>query len=198
MIRRPPRSTLFPYTTLFRSSRSSRARRSNSKPWAGRWSGPSKRSSGLRCKKNMSRSGVRPPTLGQGRSNASTAKEREMEPRDQIRYRLLNYLIEAHESQLISANVAILNEIAEADWAQVREVLNDMFLAGDIVLSKDGQPYRVEVNAGWFFHTGNFQIKSTVRGRREYAKVQVAMEKVRAAQEAAADAPPDEPTPQQA
>ncbi|TLY43159.1 MAG: hypothetical protein E6K59_07600 [Nitrospirae bacterium] len=121
-----------------------------------------------------------------------------MEPCDVIRYRLLNYLIEAHESQLISANVAILNEIAEADWAQVRQALNDMFLAGDIVLSKDSQPYRVEVNAGWFFHTGNFQIKSTVRGRREYAQLQVALEKERAAQEAAADAPPDEPTPQQA
>src|SRR2546427_533893 len=107
-----------------------------------------------------------------------------MEPRDVIRYRLLNYLIEAHESQLISANVAILNEIAEADWAQVRQALNDMFLAGDIVLSKDSQPYRVEVNAGWFFHTGNFQIKSTVRGRREYAQLQVALEKERAAQEA--------------
>ena len=72
-----------------------------------------------------------------------------MEPCDVIRYRLLNYLIEAHESQLISANVAILNEIAEADWAQVRQALNDMFLAGDIALSKDSQPYRVEVNAGW-------------------------------------------------
>src|SRR5438874_10771163 len=121
-----------------------------------------------------------------------------MEPRDLIRYRLLNYLIEAHESQLISASVAILNEIAEADWAQVREALNDMFLAGNIVLSKDGQPYRAEVNAGWFFPTANFQIKSTVRGRREYAKLQVAVEMERAAQETAADAPPDEPTPQQA
>ena len=119
-----------------------------------------------------------------------------MESSDVIRYRLLNYLIEAHESQLISANVAILNEIAEADWAQVRQVVNDMFLAGDIALSKDSHPYRVEVNAGWFFHTGNFQIKATVRGRREYAQLQVAMEKERAAQEAAADAPPDEPTPQ--
>ena len=122
-----------------------------------------------------------------------------MEPRDVIRYRLLNYLIEAHESQLISANVALLNEIAEADWAQVRDALNDLFLSGDIVLSKDGQPYRVEVNAGWFFHTDNFQIKSTVRGRREYAKLQLAMEKERLAQETeAATFPPDEPTHQQA
>src|SRR5438128_6768333 len=122
-----------------------------------------------------------------------------MDSRDLIRYRLLNYLIEAHESQLISANVAILNEIAEADWAVVRDALNDLFLSGDIVLSKDGQPYRVEVNAGWFFHTGNFQIKSTVRGRREYAKIQVAMERERAAQESGtADRPPDEPTRQKA
>jgi hypothetical protein len=122
-----------------------------------------------------------------------------MYPRDGIRYRLLNYLVEAHESQLISANVAILNEIAEADWAQVRDALNDLFLCGDIVLSKDGQPYRIEVNAGWFFHTDNFQIKATVRGRREYAKLQVMMEKERAAREAeAASLPPDQPTRQQA
>lgn len=121
-----------------------------------------------------------------------------MEPRDVFKYRLLNYLIEAHESQLISANVAILNEIVEADWAQVRDALNDLFIGGDIVLSKDGQPYRVEVNAGWFFHTDNFQIKATVRGRREYAKLQLAMEKERAVQEAeAASLPPDEPTHQQ-
>ncbi len=100
-----------------------------------------------------------------------------METRDVIRYRLLNHLIEAHESQLITANVAMLNELAEADWTEVREVLNDMFVAGDIVLSKDGQPYRPSVNAGWFFHAGNFQIKSTVRGRREYSKLQRLMEK---------------------
>jgi hypothetical protein len=100
-----------------------------------------------------------------------------MTDRDHIRYRLLNYLIEAHECQLISANVAIISEIAEADWTQVKEGLNDMFQAGDISLSKDNQPYRVGVNAGWFFHVGNFQIKATVRGRREYAKLQVLMEK---------------------
>lgn len=122
-----------------------------------------------------------------------------MESCDVIRYRLLNYLVEAHESQLISTNVAILNEIAEADWAQVRDALNELFLCGDIVLSKEGQPYRVEVNAGWFFHTDNFQVKATVRGRREYAKLQLAMEKERAAQDAeAAGLPPDEPTRQQA
>src|SRR2546425_4181121 len=40
MIRRPPRSTLFPYTTLFRSSSSSRARRG---------SGRSARSPRTRC-----------------------------------------------------------------------------------------------------------------------------------------------------
>src|SRR3712207_7273908 len=33
MIRRPPRSTLFPYTTLFRSRR---ARRARGPPWSGR------------------------------------------------------------------------------------------------------------------------------------------------------------------
>ena len=100
-----------------------------------------------------------------------------MEARDLIRYRLLNYLIEAHECQLISANVAILSEIAEADWSEVKDVLNELFLYGDIVLTKDTQPYRSGVNAGWFFHVGNFQIKATVRGRREYGKLQILMEK---------------------
>src|SRR6266581_799136 len=36
MIRRPPRSTLFPYTTLFRSPGSAAARPSCTGPWAGR------------------------------------------------------------------------------------------------------------------------------------------------------------------
>ena len=100
-----------------------------------------------------------------------------MEARDMIRYRLLNYLIEAHECQSISANVAIVSEIAEADWSQVKDILNELFLCGDIMLTKDNQPYRSGVNAGWFFHVGNFQIKATVRGRREYGKLQILMEK---------------------
>src|SRR3712207_8526880 len=37
MIRRPPRSTLFPYTTLFRSSRASPASRPRCSCRAGRW-----------------------------------------------------------------------------------------------------------------------------------------------------------------
>jgi hypothetical protein len=118
-----------------------------------------------------------------------------METRDRIRYRLLNYLIEAHECQLISANVAIISEIAEADWTEVREVLNEMFLYGDIVLSKDNQPYRSGLNTGWFFHVGSFQIKGTVRGRREYGKLQVMMEKERP-EEMEASSPPDEPASQ--
>jgi hypothetical protein len=117
-----------------------------------------------------------------------------MESRDNIRYRLLNYLIEAHECQLISASVAVLSEIAETDWTQIREVLNDMFLGGDIVLSKDNQPYRVGLNAGWFFHVGNFQIKATVRGRREYGKLQTLMEKESSAEQSEASLPPDGPS----
>jgi hypothetical protein len=121
-----------------------------------------------------------------------------MEPRVVIQYCLLNYLVEAHESQLISTNVAILNEIAEADWTQVRDALNELSYDGNIVLSKDGQPYRVDVNAGWFFHAGNFQVKSTVRGRREYAKLQLAMDKERPAEQVEVGPPPDEPTSQRA
>jgi len=121
-----------------------------------------------------------------------------MEPRDLIRYRLLNYLVEAHESQLITTNVALLNEMAEADWTEVREALNEMFLSGDIVLSKDGQPYRVGVNAGWFFHAGNFQIKSTVRGRREYGKLQLRLEKERTVERGENGLTPDTSMPHQA
>jgi hypothetical protein len=117
-----------------------------------------------------------------------------MEAREQIRYRLLNYLIEAHECQLISANVAVLSEIAESDWTEAREVLNDLFLSGDIALSKDNQPYRIGVNAGWFFHVGNFQIKATVRGRREYGKLQSLMEKEFPPDHAEAGLSPDEPS----
>src|SRR3712207_7345360 len=51
MIRRPPRSTLFPYTTLFRSSSSASSHRRHCSPWS--WSaGPRRsaaRSSGLYC-----------------------------------------------------------------------------------------------------------------------------------------------------
>jgi hypothetical protein len=115
-----------------------------------------------------------------------------METRDEIRYRLLNYLIEAHECQLISSNVAILTEIGEAEWSEVREVLNHLFLDGDIALSKDSQPYRSGVNAGWFFHVGNFQIKATVRGRREYGKLQVMMEKERPSEQLETGSSPDE------
>lgn len=117
-----------------------------------------------------------------------------MKARDLIRYRLLNYLIEAHECQLISANVATLNELAEADWTQVRDALDDLFMVGDVALSKDGQPYRIGVNAGWFFHAGNFQIKATVRGRREYGKLQLQMEKEHVADQVETRLPPDEST----
>jgi hypothetical protein len=95
---------------------------------------------------------------------------------DLIRYRLLNYLIEAHECQFISANVAVMSEIAESDWGQVQDVLTRLQMDGDIVMTKDNQPYRSGVNGGWFFHAGNFQIKATVRGRREYAKLQILKE----------------------
>src|SRR5207237_8077952 len=102
--------------------------------------------------------------------------EERMEARDLIRYRLLNYLIEAHECQLISANVANLSEIAEADWSEVKDVLNELLLYGDIVLTKDSQPYRSGVNAGWFFYVRNFQVNATVRGRRESGKLLILME----------------------
>src|SRR5690348_17772431 len=44
MIRRPPRSTLFPYTTLFRSARPPRGRRRASAPACCSWWPPSWRS----------------------------------------------------------------------------------------------------------------------------------------------------------
>src|SRR3712207_6872758 len=45
MIRRPPRSTLFPYTTLFRSGWSAAARRTG-RPWSARWTASSRRGDG--------------------------------------------------------------------------------------------------------------------------------------------------------
>src|SRR5438270_3400776 len=51
MIRRPPRSTLFPYTTLFRSSDNQISRRSRDqtrKKPSGRWTGINRRKSGGR------------------------------------------------------------------------------------------------------------------------------------------------------
>src|SRR5438034_8176103 len=62
MIRRPPRSTLFPYTTLFRSTRTStrnrhqvsrwrdRPSRSGSEPWCRPWSACSVRENGGRVR----------------------------------------------------------------------------------------------------------------------------------------------------
>src|SRR5260370_27566756 len=47
MIRRPPRSTLFPYTTLFRSRRSASAARGS--PWLRSWSLSSRSGSGEDC-----------------------------------------------------------------------------------------------------------------------------------------------------
>src|SRR2546430_13665905 len=49
MIRRPPRSTLFPYTTLFRSARAYRAA-------AGSWSGPRRGTRGDRTSRRAARS----------------------------------------------------------------------------------------------------------------------------------------------
>src|SRR5438552_7342909 len=43
MIRRPPRSTLFPYTTLFRSRRSTAWPATCSATWPTRWSKPARR-----------------------------------------------------------------------------------------------------------------------------------------------------------
>src|SRR3712207_2438431 len=62
MIRRPPRSTLFPYTTLFRSPtrRRRRAARRSSRPRSGRPSRPC-RSAGSRCGWSPSRTGWSTP-----------------------------------------------------------------------------------------------------------------------------------------
>src|SRR5687767_15763142 len=75
MIRRPPRSTLFPYTTLFRSLHLTA-------PTAGQvgrhqryW--PEHKSSRATCKPPLSRCGARPPTgylLGRIRSEEHTSE----------------------------------------------------------------------------------------------------------------------------
>src|SRR2546429_2642320 len=52
MIRRPPRSTLFPYTTLFRSRSNSRASPTRSVHAANAWVGPRHRSSSTSWKRS--------------------------------------------------------------------------------------------------------------------------------------------------
>src|SRR3712207_8352221 len=56
MIRRPPRSTLFPYTTLFRSSDApgGRPSRRGDRPPAARWPGPRPRGSAGRSEEHTS------------------------------------------------------------------------------------------------------------------------------------------------
>src|SRR5256885_4684575 len=59
MIRRPPRSTLFPYTTLFRSRRGGRSR-THRRGWA--------------CRSGRSRAGPRRSRDGRGRSEEHTSE----------------------------------------------------------------------------------------------------------------------------
>src|SRR6478609_9955344 len=56
MIRRPPRSTLFPYTTLFRSRRCRRSAPRNGRPWtaAGRTPGGPRRARRTRSEEHTS------------------------------------------------------------------------------------------------------------------------------------------------
>src|SRR5256885_13171409 len=67
MIRRPPRSTLFPYTTLFRSGRLRRGRR-------GGGEGVGRRRRGGRGLARGGLRGPRRPAAGQGRSEEHTSE----------------------------------------------------------------------------------------------------------------------------
>src|SRR3712207_7421695 len=90
MIRRPPRSTLFPYTTLFRSQRSSPA---GGQRWSGKREagGRAGRGAGLRCDAHRKMkltvaSQVCPMLKGQHRSEEHTS---ELQSRQYLVCRLL-------------------------------------------------------------------------------------------------------------
>src|SRR2546426_8276454 len=70
MIRRPPRSTLFPYTTLFRSSRCGEARR-RTRPAEGTCKGPAPPSRAPGAPARGPRTGRRPAS---GRSEEHTSE----------------------------------------------------------------------------------------------------------------------------
>src|SRR2546421_7280611 len=83
MIRRPPRSTLFPYTTLFRSAGSARADRRRGAHRGGLDAGP--QSGGLRLRADRIRGG-RGESAGQRRSEEHTS---ELQSRSDLVCRLL-------------------------------------------------------------------------------------------------------------
>src|SRR2546426_1864985 len=73
MIRRPPRSTLFPYTTLFRSLREPHPRRGGDAPRGGRRGDP-RGTRGRAVRPGEPSQGRGPPELGQGRSEEHTSE----------------------------------------------------------------------------------------------------------------------------
>src|SRR2546423_5557222 len=101
MIRRPPRSTLFPYTTLFRSSRGRISRRPRSRPWDPRRSSRSSRE----CRRHRT---VRPssiPTAFAAGSRRSTRSEEDTSELQSLAYLGCCLLLEKkkfyHESSLL-------------------------------------------------------------------------------------------------
>src|SRR3712207_7764317 len=86
MIRRPPRSTLFPYTTLFRS----RARRAASRAWRGRGAG--RRTRGADRRASPRRAGAArgcAPATRRARTARSEEHTTELQSRPYVVCRLL-------------------------------------------------------------------------------------------------------------
>src|SRR3712207_7630578 len=86
MIRRPPRSTLFPYTTLFRSRGGALDRRGPGDPAAGRGVGAAGRGGRRRRRHHHPHAGSLPPGGLDGRSEEHTS---ELQSRQYLVCRLL-------------------------------------------------------------------------------------------------------------
>src|SRR3989442_11990829 len=80
MIRRPPRSTLFPYTTLFRSQERQVLGADHAPPHAGQWFG---------CRGGVDRDGHRARAVGRARGDRSEEHTSELQSRPHLVCRLL-------------------------------------------------------------------------------------------------------------
>src|SRR3712207_8490994 len=96
MIRRPPRSTLFPYTTLFRSGGRRRGRAGAGRP-RGRGRGASRAEGGTRAGRGRRRRACRPRRASARRSEEHTS---ELQSRQYLVCRLL--LEKKKKNQIIS------------------------------------------------------------------------------------------------
>src|SRR5258708_26565856 len=102
MIRRPPRSTLFPYTTLFRSSRRKRGRLRRRRRWHARFGGGS-----ARCGRRLGGGGSRGQGCGAQGKKRSEEHTSELQSPDHLVCRLLLEKKKRHQLTTCHTTVTI-------------------------------------------------------------------------------------------